>query len=180
MKMKPILKESNFIDKVRYNDFFPQSHVKVSFREEKIDKKEYGYVVLFNILLSSEPFKYVKSQDKKLSTKQIINNVLINSLNIRYDNENNDIFESNYKVNSVITFNTREYRVLDVLKNYGNIYLFLINEDESCNDTFICKLDKYNKKTIYNHIENDSEFEFVLYKLFFKNKEQLILFANEE
>ena len=40
----------------------------------------------------------------------------------------------NYNIDDVIKFKDGEYLVIDVIKNEGNTYLYLINNDEYLND----------------------------------------------
>ena len=51
----------------------------------------------------------------------------------------------NYNIDDVIKFKDGEYLVIDVIKNEGNTYLYLINNDEYLNDVSITKRKITNK-----------------------------------
>ena len=71
-----------------------------------------------------------------------------------------------FKKNNVIKFNNGDYLILDVLNYQGNIYLYLINNDEYENDVSIVRVDYNNGITKYSHIDDEEEFNYVVSKLF--------------
>ena len=85
-----------------------------------------------------------------------------------------------YNIDDVIKFKNGNYLVLDVIKNEGNTYLYLINNDEFLDDVSITKVRNENGKNIYSCIESDEEFEYVLNKLFLDFKEDILELSNIE
>ena len=86
----------------------------------------------------------------------------------------------NYNIDDVIKFKDGEYLVIDVIKNEGNTYLYLINNDEYLNDVSITKVTNENGKNIYSCIENDEEFDYVLNKIFLVFKDDILELSNIE
>ena len=84
----------------------------------------------------------------------------------------------NYNIDDIIKFKNGEYLVLDVIKNEGNTYLYLINNDEFLDDISITKVTTENGKSTYKHIENNEEFEYVLNKIFLDFKEDILDIVN--
>ena len=85
-----------------------------------------------------------------------------------------------YKNGDIIKFKNGEYLVIDVIRNDGNTYLYLINNDKNLNDVAITKVKYIEGNTEYSYIENNEEFNFVLNKLFLNAKDDMILFALNE
>ena len=84
----------------------------------------------------------------------------------------------NYNIDDIIKFKNGEYLVLDVIKNEGNTYLYLINNDEFLDDVSITKVKNENGKNTYVHIDNDEEFEYILNKIFLDFKEDILDIVN--
>lgn len=85
-----------------------------------------------------------------------------------------------YNINDVIKFKNGEYLVLNVIKNEGNTYLYLINNDEYKNDVSIIKVIEENAEVKYVHIEENDEFEYVMNKIFLDNKDDILDLINVE
>jgi len=77
----------------------------------------------------------------------------------------------NININDILTFDNGEYLVVDIIDDR---YLYLINNDILKNDIAIVKIvNKYNNIEI-NNIDNDDEFNYVIYKLYLKNKKNIL------
>ncbi len=85
-----------------------------------------------------------------------------------------------YNINDVIKFKNGEYLILNVIKNEGNTYLYLINNDEYKNDVSIIKVIEENEEVKYVHIEENDEFEYVMNKIFLDNKDDILDLINVE
>jgi len=86
----------------------------------------------------------------------------------------------NYKIDDIIRFKNSEYRILNVIKNDNNTYLYLINNDKNYNDISIVKVEKGLNGYVYNSIMNDEEFNYIASKIFLSYKKELIELLNEE
>lgn len=83
----------------------------------------------------------------------------------------------NYNVDDVIKFRDGEYLILDVIKNQESTYLYLINNDEFKNDVSLAKVTQKDGKILYSHIDNNDEFEYVINKIFFDFKNDILEFT---
>jgi hypothetical protein len=73
--------------------------------------------------------------------------------------------------NDIIFFDDKQYLVIDIIDNR---YLYLINNSSIENDTAIVKIiNKYNNFNI-NYIDNDDEFNYVLYKIYLNHKNNIL------
>lgn len=86
----------------------------------------------------------------------------------------------NYKVSDIIKFNNGEYQIVDIVNNDGNVYLYLINNDEYKNDVSITKVINDNGTYNFTYIDNNEEFNFVLNKLFLNSKDEILEFLVDE
>lgn len=86
----------------------------------------------------------------------------------------------NFNVDDVIKFKNGEYLILNVIKNEGNTYLYLINNDEYKNDVSITKVIEENNEIKYLHIEENDEFEYVMNKIFLNYKDDILDLVNIE
>lgn len=86
----------------------------------------------------------------------------------------------NFNVNDIIKFKNGEYLILNVIKNEGNTYLYLINNDEYKNDVSITKVIEENNEIKYIHIEENEEFEYVMNKIFLNYKDDILDLINIE
>ena len=80
----------------------------------------------------------------------------------------------NIKVNDVLDFDNYSYRVLDVINSNGNTYAYLINNEEFKNDTSIVKIVKNNRNLEVMHIKDNTEFEYVLKKIYLNHKREIL------
>lgn len=80
----------------------------------------------------------------------------------------------NLRVNDIIELDNYSYRVLDVINNMNNTYAYLINNEEFVNDTAIVKVIKKDKYIELTNIEDDSEFEYVLRRLYLNHKRDIL------
>jgi hypothetical protein len=85
-----------------------------------------------------------------------------------------------FNINDVIKFKNGEYLILNVIKNEGNTYLYLINNDEYKNDISITKVVEENNEIKYMHIEENEEFEYVMNRLFLDYKDDILDLINIE
>lgn len=86
----------------------------------------------------------------------------------------------NYKVSDIVKFKNGEYQIVDIVNNDGNVYLYLINNDEYKNDVSITKVINDNGTYNFTYIDNDDEFNFVLNKLFLNSKDDILDFLVDE
>ena len=86
----------------------------------------------------------------------------------------------NFNVNDIIKFKNGEYLILNIIKNEGNTYLYLINNDEYKNDVSITKVVEENNEIKYVHIEENEEFEYIMNRLFLDYKDDILDLINIE
>lgn len=86
----------------------------------------------------------------------------------------------NFNIDDVIKFKNGEYLVLNVIKNEGNTYLYLINNDEYKNDVSITKVIEENNEIKYVHIEENDEFDYVMNKIFLNYRDDILDLINNE
>ncbi len=84
-----------------------------------------------------------------------------------------------YEKNDIVGINDKEYLILDVIRNKEKQYLYLINNNEFENDVSIIKVNDNNGVVEFSQIENETEFDFVLGKLFLDYKSDIEEFVEE-
>ena len=82
-----------------------------------------------------------------------------------------------YALDQIIKFNNGEYIILDVINHNDNTYLYLINNSEFLNDVSIVRV--LDDGTL-DYINEESEFDYVINRIFLDNKIDLIYLASEE
>lgn len=82
-----------------------------------------------------------------------------------------------YNIDDVIEFKDGEYLILDVINHNDNSYLYLINNNEYMDDVSIVKVLDNNE---LGYIESDSEFNYVINKIFIDCEKDLLSFVSEE
>ncbi len=82
-----------------------------------------------------------------------------------------------YALDQVIKYNNGEYIVLDVVNHNDNTYLYLINNSEFKNDVSIVRVLEDGS---LDYINDESEFDYVIHKIFLDNQIDLIYMAQEE
>ncbi len=78
------------------------------------------------------------------------------------------------KVNDIIRFDNKNYRVLDIIENKNKKYAYLINNEKYINDISIVEVSENDKKLEVKHIKNIDEFNYVLCRLYLKNKNEIL------
>ncbi|MDD6273048.1 MAG: hypothetical protein PUA90_06075 [bacterium] len=86
----------------------------------------------------------------------------------------------NIKIDDVIEFNNGEYLVLDVINRNDNTYLYLINNHEFLNDISITKVINKEGKYEFTNIDDNSEFDFVMNKIFLDLSDDILELVNNE
>lgn len=84
-----------------------------------------------------------------------------------------------YEKNDIVGIKDKEYLILDVIRNKEKQYLYLINNNEFENDVSIIKVNDNNGVVEFSQIENETEFDFVLGKLFLDYKSDIEEFVEE-
>ncbi len=82
-----------------------------------------------------------------------------------------------YALDQVIKYNNGEYIVLDVVNHNDNTYLYLINNSEFKNDVSIVRVLEDGS---LDYINDESEFDYVIHKIFLDTQIDLIYMAQEE
>ena len=82
-----------------------------------------------------------------------------------------------YALDQVIKYNNGEYIILDVVNHNDNTYLYLINNSEFKNDVSIVRVLEDGS---LDYINEESEFDYVIHKIFLDNQIDLIYMAEEE
>ena len=82
-----------------------------------------------------------------------------------------------YALDQVIKYNNGEYIILDVVNHNDNTYLYLINNSEFKNDVSIVRVLEDGS---LDYINDESEFDYVIHKIFLDNQIDLIYMAQEE
>ena len=82
-----------------------------------------------------------------------------------------------YALDQVIKYNNGEYIILDVVNHNDNTYLYLINNSEFKNDVSIVRVLEDGS---LDYINEESEFDYVIHKIFLDNQIDLIYMAQEE
>ncbi len=183
MKIKSIIseEEKKIYNDIRFNPNTIGTHIQIQHGIENLDKKEYAISIIFTLMSINGYLDDAKNQSSEQTPLSIINTMInIANRNIDSISLNNETANLNYEINDIITFNNGNYILLDIIKKDKNAYLYLINSSETENDISINKIENNNGIIKYSHIEDDSEFNFVLNKLFLDFKNEMVNFAIEE
>lgn len=84
----------------------------------------------------------------------------------------------NLKKDDIIEFKNGEYLIIDVITKDNDTFLYLINNDEFLNDVSITKVNYNNGKYEFNYIDSDSEFDYVMNKIFLDLKDDALDFVD--
>ena len=81
-----------------------------------------------------------------------------------------------YALDQIIKFEDGEYIILDVIKHNDNTYLYMINNSEFQDDISIVKVLEDGK---LDYINEESEFDYVVNKIFLDNQVDLMYMTQE-
>ncbi len=179
MKIKSIITEEDkkYYDSIRNNPNIKSTHTKIAPGAEYPDKKDYAASVVFALMSINGYVNKATSicSDKNNSLKII--DTMIDLAKKEIENYHLKSGSKDYQINNIITFDKKEYLVLDVISKNNISYLYLANYDElEDDDNAIVKVE--NNK--YFHIEDNEEFNFVLNKIFIDFKDDIINLLAEE
>ncbi len=82
-----------------------------------------------------------------------------------------------YGLDQIIKFNDGDYIVLDVVNHNDNTYLYMINNSEFLNDVSIVKVLENGE---LDYINDESEFDYVINRIFLDNQVDLIYMTQDD
>jgi len=82
-----------------------------------------------------------------------------------------------YGLDQIVKFKDGEYIILDVVNHNDNTYLYMINNSEFMDDVSIVKVLENGE---LDYINDESEFDYVINRIFLDNQVDLIYLTQDE